>query len=215
MKSLLLFITCSLSCLQLSAQTKILKIKDPNLKKTYESFTVLQFNPDVKEGDYKHIIQGSLATEGNYHENRKGGLWKWYNRTGEAGCMVNYNTGIVHYPVKNGLIVNWYDESLVCEKDRSVIKLTSDDFVNNIIAKNLRYPAFALKNNIQGRVVIGIAVNAAGATTGYRIATSVDTSLDNAALNIVKLLPLDFIPAYKKGQAVDDEYLLPVGFQLQ
>ncbi|MGN6568473.1 MAG: TonB family protein [Flavipsychrobacter sp.] len=215
MKSLLLFITCSLSCLQLSAQTKILKIKDPNLKKTYESFTVLQFNPDVKEGDYKHIIDGRLATEGNYHENKRGGLWKWYNKKGEAESMVNYNTGIIHYPVKNGFMVNWYDESLVYEKDRSVIKLTSDDIIYSIIAKYLRYPATARESGIQGKVVIGIAVNSLGTITGYRIATSVDTSLDNVALNIVKLLPFDFIPAYKKGQAVDDEYLLPVGFQLR
>lgn len=215
MKNLLLFIICHLCCLQLSAQTKVLKIKDPKLKKTYESFTVLQFNPDVKEGAYKHVIQGVLATEGSYHENKKGGLWKWYNKDGEAECMVNYNTGIVHYPVRNGLIINWYDESLVYEKDRSVIKLTSDDLIYNIVARNLRYPAYATERGIQGRVVIGIAVNNMGVITGYRVATSVDTSLDNAALNIVKLIPLDFIPAYKKGQAVNDEYLLPVGFQLQ
>lgn len=215
MKKLLLFIICSLPCLQLFAQTKVLKVKDPHFKKTYESFTVLEFNPDVKEGVYKHVIDGKLTTEGSYHENKRGGLWKWYNKDGEAECMVNYNTGIVHYPVKNGFMVNWYDESLVYEKDRSVIKLTPDDVIYSIIAKYLRYPASARESGLQGKVVIGIAVNSLGAITGYRVATSIDTSLDNAALSVVKLIPIDFIPAYQKGQAVNDEYLLPVGFQLR
>lgn len=210
-----MFLVGLLCYMQLSAQTKTLKVKDPNLKKTYELFTVLEFNPDVKEGPYQYIIQGKLATEGSFHENRRGGLWKWYNTNGEPQCMVNYNTGIVHYSVRNGFVVNWYDEDIAYNKDRAIIKLTSDDIQNDIIFKNLRYPRSARENNIQGRVIIGILVNERGRIIKYRIATSIDSSIDNAALKIVKEIPFDFLPAYKNGQAITDEYLLPVVFRLQ
>ncbi|MBS1690213.1 MAG: energy transducer TonB [Bacteroidetes bacterium] len=215
MPKLSLLLLCLIASLHLHAQAKKIKVKDEHLKHTYEVFTVLEYNPDVKEGPYKRVVQGKLAVEGMYHENRRGGLWTWYNGDEEPGCMVNYNTGIVHYYVRNGFFLNWYDESIVYEKDRSVILLTSEDVRNDVIAKNLRYPDYARKNNLQGRVVIGITVNPMGNITGYKVATSMDSSLDNAALNIAKLIPLDFIPAYKNGHAVTDEYLLPVGFELR
>lgn len=210
-----LFLLCLIASLHLHAQSKKIKVKDERLKHTYEVFTVLEYNPDVKEGPYKRVVQGKLAVEGMYHENRKGGLWTWYNGDAEPVCMVNYNTGIVHYYVRNGFFLNWYDESIVYEKDRPVILLTSEDVRNDIIAKNLRYPDYAKENNLQGRVVIGITVNSMGNITNYKIATSIDSSLDNEALKVVKMVPFDFIPAYKKGQAITDEYLLPVTFRLQ
>ena len=210
-----MFLVGLLCYMQLSAQTKTLKVKDPNLKKTYELFTVLKFNPDVKEGPYQHIIQGKIATEGRYHENRRGGLWTWYNTKGEPECIVNYNTGIVHYPVKNGLMLNWYDEEIVYRQNRSIINLLSDDVAYNVISKNLHYPAYAKDHGIQGEATIGITVNNKGSITQYRIIGSTDTSINTAALNIVKLIPFEFLPAYKNGQAITDEFLFPVRFTLR
>jgi len=214
MPKLCLFLVCLIASLPLHAQSKKIKIKDAQLKNSYELFTVLEYNPDVKNGPYKRVIQGNVAVEGMYLENRKGGIWKWYNNDGEES-IVNYNTHVIHYPVKNGFLVNWYDDDLAATDNRPVIKLTSDDVVYNVIAKTLRYPVYARERGIQGKVVIGIIIDESGRIKNYKIATSVDTSLDNAAINIVKTIPLDFIPAYKKGKAITDEYLLPVMFRLQ
>lgn len=83
-------------------------------------------------------------------------------------------------------------------------------FINN----NLNYPAMAIENNVQGRVVVQFVVTKDGSIGNVKVVRSVDRDLDNEAIRVCKKLP-KFIPGKQNGQPVNVWYTLPVSFELQ
>lgn len=82
------------------------------------------------------------------------------------------------------------------------------------LGQNIRYPAMAIENNVQGRVIIQFVVTRSGKVGEVKVARGVDRDLDKEAVRVVKSLP-DFIPGKMNGQAVNVWYTLPVTFKLQ
>lgn len=82
------------------------------------------------------------------------------------------------------------------------------------ISNNLNYPAMAIENNVQGRVIVQFVVTSDGSVGNVKVARSVDRDLDNEAIRVCKKLP-KFIPGKQNGQPVNVWYTLPVTFKLQ
>lgn len=82
------------------------------------------------------------------------------------------------------------------------------------ISSNLNYPAMAIENNVQGRVVVQFVVTKDGSIGNVKVVRSVDRDLDNEAIRVCKKLP-KFIPGKQNGQPVNVWYTLPVTFKLQ
>lgn len=82
------------------------------------------------------------------------------------------------------------------------------------LSKNIRYPAEAHTNNIQGRVVVSVIINTEGKVTNAQIVQGVAPSLDAEALRVTGTMP-DWIPGTKDGKPVNVKYTLPVVFRLQ
>ena len=82
------------------------------------------------------------------------------------------------------------------------------------ISNNLNYPAMAIENNVQGRVVVQFVVTKDGSIGNVKVVRSVDRDLDNEAIRVCKKLP-KFIPGKQNGQTVNVWYTLPVTFKLQ
>ena len=82
------------------------------------------------------------------------------------------------------------------------------------ISNNLNYPAMAIENNVQGRVVVQFVVTKDGSIGNVKVVRSVDRDLDNEAIRVCKKLP-KFIPGKQNGQPVNVWYTLPVTFKLQ
>lgn len=82
------------------------------------------------------------------------------------------------------------------------------------IINNLNYPAMAIENNVQGRVVVQFVVTKDGSIGNVKVVRSVDRDLDNEAIRVCKKLP-KFIPGKQNGQPVNVWYTLPVTFELQ
>ena len=53
------------------------------------------------------------------------------------------------------------------------------------ISENISYPEDAIKNNIQGRVILRFVVNTDGSVDRIQILRGIDTSLDNEAIRVV------------------------------
>lgn len=83
-------------------------------------------------------------------------------------------------------------------------------FINN----NLNYPAMAIENGVQGKVIVQFVVTKDGSVGNVKVARSVDRDLDNEAVRVCKKLP-KFIPGKQNGQPVNVWYTLPVTFRLQ
>ena len=82
------------------------------------------------------------------------------------------------------------------------------------LSKNIRYPAEAHTNNIQGRVVVSVIINTEGKATNAQIVQGVAPSLDAEALRVATTMP-DRTPGTKDGKPVNVKYTFPVVFRLQ
>jgi protein TonB len=82
------------------------------------------------------------------------------------------------------------------------------------IGDNIKYPAIAEENGIQGRVVCTFVVERDGSVTDVQVARSIDPSLDKEAVRVLKKMP-KWIPGRQNGSAVRVKYTVPVTFKLQ
>ena len=81
------------------------------------------------------------------------------------------------------------------------------------IGGNVKYPAIAEENGIQGRVVCTFIVDRDGSITDVKVARSIDPSLDNEAVRVLSQMP-KWKPGMMKGQPVRVKYTVPVTFKL-
>ena len=82
------------------------------------------------------------------------------------------------------------------------------------LSTNLKYPASALKDSIQGRVVATFIVEKDGSTSNVMVVKHVSDDLDAEAVRVIELMP-KWIPGMQKGEAVRVKYTVPVTFRLQ
>jgi len=85
--------------------------------------------------------------------------------------------------------------------------------IRESIGRNLRYPESALERNIDGKVFVKFIVTKDGSVANVTISRSVDSSIDEEAIRVVKMLP-KFTPGKKDGKPVNVWYSLPISFQL-
>ena len=81
------------------------------------------------------------------------------------------------------------------------------------LSKNLKYPASAQENGIQGRVLVQFVVNKDGSIVEPKVIRSVDPALDKEAMRVVSAMP-KWQPGKQRGKTVRVRYTLPVTFRL-
>ena len=86
--------------------------------------------------------------------------------------------------------------------------------LNQWLASNIKYPAMAAENGIEGRVVVQFVVERDGSVSGVHVVRGVDPSLDKEATRVVSQMP-KWIPGKHNGSAVRVKYTVPVTFRLQ
>ena len=82
------------------------------------------------------------------------------------------------------------------------------------LSDNIKYPADAIKNGIQGRVITNFVVEKDGSLTDVKVVRGTDPLLDTEAIRVIRSMP-KWKPGTQKGQAVRVRFTLPVVFRLQ
>lgn len=86
------------------------------------------------------------------------------------------------------------------------------DALTEYIDENLKYPKKAMKEGIEGLVIISFVIDSSGSTGNIRVNKSIDYELDNAAIDLVKKMP-KWIPAIDSGgRETMSSFKLPVNF---
>jgi protein TonB len=199
------------------SQTKKIKIVDQNLKKTYEEFHVLKSNKDIREGTYKHIICNKLSVDGTYKNGEKTGVWKCYNYEDEVELEINYDNGLIKYLTidsitKKDVIL---ETSLNPSGDRPMLIISGSNIITNYLIHHINYPQYALERGISGKVVIELILDSKGKISDYVVNTSIDKSLDDEALRVVRMIPMNFLPVFINGEAAETKLMIPVNFVLK
>ncbi|MGL5788614.1 MAG: TonB family protein [Bacteroidales bacterium] len=81
------------------------------------------------------------------------------------------------------------------------------------IAKNVKYPEDAVKENKQGRVIVSFIIDKNGKVVDPEIKRGVSPSIDAEAIRVVKSMP-NWTPGEQRGQKVRVKYTLPINFNL-
>lgn len=79
--------------------------------------------------------------------------------------------------------------------------------------ENIKYPAEAAEQKIQGRVIVRFIVTKEGKVESPEVLRKANPLLEAEAIRMIKSLP-DFIPGEVKGKKVNVFYTLPVTFKL-
>ena len=86
------------------------------------------------------------------------------------------------------------------------------------IYKNIKYPAIARENGIQGRVVVQFVVEKDGKITDANVVRDIGAGCGEEALRVVNSMnsmPERWTPGKQRGKAVRVQFTLPVSFKLQ
>lgn len=81
------------------------------------------------------------------------------------------------------------------------------------LSDNIKYPENAMKNKIEGRVIVSFTVDKDGSVIKPEIVRSVDPELDAEALRVMTLMP-KWKPGMQRGEVVAVKYTIPVSFAL-
>ncbi|WP_051312913.1 energy transducer TonB [Sporocytophaga myxococcoides] len=95
----------------------------------------------------------------------------------------------------------------------SIIPATFKGDLQKFLVKTLKYPPEAVKEGIQGKVVVAFSVDTNGVISNPRVEKSVHESLDNEALRLIRLMP-PWNPATQNGKTVMSEKSFPVIFRV-
>lgn len=101
-----------------------------------------------------------------------------------------------------------------CNSDRNSSQGCYNEQLMKHINDNFAYPAYAIDNNIEGKVIVSFIVNKKGQVVNVKAKGPQNTQiLENAAKVLIERLP-DFKPAKKNGESVNAMYTFPVNFSL-
>lgn len=85
--------------------------------------------------------------------------------------------------------------------------------MNNFIKQHLRYPKEALRNGVEGLVVLQFVVDRNGKISEPQAVKTLGMGTDEEAIRVVNLFP-NFEPALQNGKPVEFRYTLPIRYGL-
>jgi protein TonB len=166
---------------------------------------------------------GSVLSQKWYSQGKPTGIWHFYNGRGieewsydvaagkttiELSPPPSSTADISYYQSDSG---RWVSGHL----DTPLLLLRGNSEWLSFLNRNLSYPEEALNKGITGKVVISIAVDEQGQTTGFEIIETAAPALDLEAMRVVKLYPFQFIPAERNGKKIKAQFHQPIVFHLE
>lgn len=86
--------------------------------------------------------------------------------------------------------------------------------MNAYLSKNIQYPKDAMKEGVEGRVVVKFVVTATGQISDVQVVRGIYPSIDAEAVRVVKGMPA-WKPGKQNGVPVAVYYNLPISFRLE
>jgi len=194
-----------------------------------------KLDPEIKEGSFEYFSEkGNMTEKGSFVTNKKTGLWFTYYPDGLPWIVDQYKDG----KLEGERLFNWGNGQLKREeiysngilvsgkcfteegKDTSYYEFElmptykgGEAKMVEFLQENVKYPRKARKAGIQGTVYVHFVVNKTGSIEDIRIIRGVDTSLDEAALEVVRKMPA-WNPGKQDGVPVSVQYALPIKYKL-
>ena len=82
------------------------------------------------------------------------------------------------------------------------------------ISQNIKYPADAQKQKVEGRVLAKFVIETDGSISDIEVVKNAFPSLDAEAVRVIQAMP-KWTPGKQKGQVVRVKFMLPINFSLK
>ena len=82
------------------------------------------------------------------------------------------------------------------------------------VMQHVKYPAAALANGVQGRVIVQFVIDRDGKLSQIEVLSSPDRSLSEEAVRILSLSSDDWTPGKQRGRPVAVRFTIPMEFRL-
>ena len=157
------------------------------------------------------LEQGTTTAEG-----KRTGKWNFYNNKQELELTFDYDSSRIaflqsdttRYLVRIG--EEWKPQLMA----RAPRLLGSTDQRLDDLLRNLRYPVSALRQQLQGTVVMGYTVDVNGHTRDYTVESGLSPDCDQEVWRAIRNLPDNWISAVYAGRPTPSRFYLSVKFQM-
>jgi TonB family protein len=163
-------------------------------------------------GDTAYYYNGQVRMIGNMADGDRDGDWIGYYRSGKISGKATYSKG-------KQVSATFYHEDGSPDKSMTIFYRESEypggprEWLN-FLTTTLRYPRRALKQRIEGTVIIRFLVHEDGKVSDFEVIQSVDKDLDAEALRVMRLSP-EWSPPIVGGIYTYSHMNQPVIFKLQ
>ncbi|MCB2409469.1 energy transducer TonB [Hymenobacter lucidus] len=82
------------------------------------------------------------------------------------------------------------------------------------LGKTIKYPALALRNQVEGKVFISFVVGPTGGITDVKVTKGIGAGCDEEAVRVIKAMPA-WTPGKQNGRPVSVSYTVPVTFAIK
>jgi periplasmic protein TonB len=169
----------------------------------------------IAHGRFSYMrSDGTLDSIGNVLDGKLNGTWYFFSDTASVIMKKEYSRGRLLSvwkasdaidPRKDSSSENTEIESKFSGEPGSWAKY---------LVRNMKYPESAASKEIQGTVIVNFMIDAQGMTQDQFLSKSVEFTLDDEALRLIKQSPA-WIPAMKNGRKVKSYKSQPIEFRLQ
>jgi len=163
--------------------------------------------------------KGKVDSSGVYLKGFQDGPWYFTNDTGRFCLQKDYIAGKL-CAIKNIIKIDSLKHLQKDNASKAASNEVEADFVGGqsrwiyYLGKHMNYPERALKANKQGTVVVQFIIDTEGNVTAPEIAQSVEYSLDQEALRLIKGSPA-WIPSTIDGKKVRAYKKQPITFKFE
>jgi len=113
-------------------------------------------------------------------------------------------------------------KTIVSQKNQKVFEIVEQmpEYPGGMMAmmeflqKNMKYPADAEKQKVQGKVMVSFIVETNGSISDVKVMKNAFPSLDAEAIRVVKAMPR-WTPGKQKGKVVRVHFSLPITYRLK
>ncbi|MEO8852392.1 MAG: TonB family protein [Ginsengibacter sp.] len=170
----------------------------------------------ILNGPYAdYHTNGSMATSGQYVNNKKDGTWYVYDDTLKA---------ITEYKFRMDSLVATLDMDSLDKVNKEIKRDTTGEVeaefkggtgrIRSIITSNFKVPERTQSLIKNGTVKVRFIVDTSGKQADRYLAKSVEFAFDEEALRVVALIN-NWIPASQKGRKVNAYRIQPISINLQ
>ena len=202
--------------------------------------SVGEYDANTRIGEWTDFAGDSILVGKCFFDNegKKTGHWQTWYESGQSKddehfvdgnphgkCLYYFDNGqlAAEELYKNGELIDYklFDEAgnQVIRENYEPMEMPAykggNEKMMNFLSQNIIYPQEALKQGIQGTVVVYFIVKPNGELTDMKVIKSVHLDLDNEALRVVKLMDGKWNAGMLHNQKVYVSFSLPVKFKLR